>query len=97
MNKGFAVRPGPSLSVMECHGLVFIDLFGGACYSVILKIAPDPPQKSPQSISSKCERQSTRLSANFKPVDFSFVIDSRSDFPRSLPEASARIAYLKSP
>ena len=50
MNKGFAVRPGPlSLSVMECHRPVFIDLFEEACYSVILKIAPDPPQKSPQS------------------------------------------------
>jgi hypothetical protein len=49
MNKGFAVRPGElSLSVMECHRPVFIDLLGGRCYSVILKIAPDPPQKSPQ-------------------------------------------------
>ena len=50
MNKGFAVRPGAlSLSVIECHGPVFIDLFEEPCYSVILKIAADPPQKSPQS------------------------------------------------
>jgi hypothetical protein len=99
MNKGFAVRPGPrSLSVMECHRPVLIDLFGEPCYSVTLKIVPEPPQKSPQSISSKCERQSTRcLRTNFKPVDFSFVIETRSDFPRSLPQASARISYLKSP
>jgi hypothetical protein len=48
MNKGFAVRPGPlSPSVIEYHRPVFIDLFGGPCYSVILKIAPDPPHKVP--------------------------------------------------
>ena len=34
MNKGFA-RP------------VFIDLFRESCYSVILKIAPDPPARVP--------------------------------------------------
>ena len=99
MNKGFAVRPGLlSLSVMECHRPVFIDLFGGPCYSVILKIAPDPPQKSPQSISSKCEPQSTRLSTSFRPVDFSLVIDMRSERPGFLSsQTSARIEYLKSP
>jgi hypothetical protein len=43
MNKGFTVRVGPlSLSVMECHRPVFIDRFGEPCYSVTLKIAPDP-------------------------------------------------------
>ena len=43
MNKGFAVRPGPlSQSVMECHRPIFIDLFEEPCYSVTLKIAPDP-------------------------------------------------------
>ena len=53
MNKGFAVRPGPlSPSVMERHRPVFIDLLREPGYSVILKIAPDPPQKSPQWISS---------------------------------------------
>jgi hypothetical protein len=52
MNKGFAVRPRHlSPSITECHTPVFIDLFERPCYSVILKIAPDPPQKSPQSIS----------------------------------------------
>src|SRR6266478_9877587 len=58
MNKGLAVRPGPlSPSVMECHRPIFIDLFEEARYSVILKIAPDPPQKSPQSKSTKLINQ----------------------------------------
>ena len=49
MNRGFAVRSGPlSVSVMECHRPVFIDLFEEPGYSVILKIAPHP-HKSPYS------------------------------------------------
>src|SRR5260370_14813442 len=75
MNKGFAVRPGPlSLSVMECHRPVFIDLFREACYTVTLKIAPDPPQKSPQSTSS-LSRGSVHLSLeNSELLDLPFAV-----------------------
>ena len=93
MNKGFAVRPGHlSPSVMECHRPVFIDRFRESCYSVILKIAPDSPHKSPHSRFRLVSVNESRLFLFERPFAVSRCFDIMPAMQSELTEQAKKLS-----